>query len=177
VGLWGEPYMMHLANRPRGDWSGRGWFEANGKKVEPRVRFVRWASDERSSTERLKDLVPRGLIGFRGRTCLASRLKATRGIDTGTRCGGCGAMGVTLGLPWDRDWKGGCRCLLGLPRIGRRTATSGEMWRGRYRATPMEREALKEQLQTGLRGWDGCSQCDVGQRVGILGCRAWERAR
>jgi flagellum-specific ATP synthase len=107
------------------------------------------------------------VIGFRGRHVLAMPLKATQGIRYGDAVL---AMGVTPGIAVGVEMEGRIVDALGSPLDGLTAPRVAEMWPldGTI-PHPMEREAIKDPLQTGLRVLDGMLTVGRGQRVGIFG--------
>jgi len=107
------------------------------------------------------------VIGFRGRHVLAMPLETTRGIRYGDAVL---AMGVTPGIAIGPEMKGRIVDALGSPLDALPAPRVMEVWPldGRVRH-PMEREAIREPLQTGLRVLDGMLTVGRGQRVGIFG--------
>jgi len=107
------------------------------------------------------------VIGFRGRRVLAMPLKATQGIRYGDAVL---AMGVTPGIAVGTEMEGRIVDALGSPLDGMSAPRVAEMWPldGTI-PHPMEREAIREPLQTGLRVLDGVLTVGRGQRVGVFG--------
>jgi flagellum-specific ATP synthase len=107
------------------------------------------------------------VIGFRGRHVLAMPLKATQGIRYGDAVL---AMGVTPGIAVGTEMEGRIVDALGAPLDGLPAPRVTEMWPlDSTIPHPMEREAIREPLQTGLRVLDGMLTVGRGQRVGIFG--------
>jgi flagellum-specific ATP synthase len=107
------------------------------------------------------------VIGFRGRRVVAMPLKATQGIQYGDAVL---AMGVAPGIGVGSEMEGRIVDALGLPLDGLPAARVAEVWPldGGV-PQPMEREAIREPLQTGLRVLDGMLTVGRGQRMGIFG--------
>jgi len=107
------------------------------------------------------------VIGFRGRHVLAMPLEATQGIRYRDAVL---AMGVTPAIAVGTEMEGRIVNALGAPLDGRETPRVAEMW-PLDGAVPdaMEREPIREPLQTGLRVLDGMLTVGRGQRVGIFG--------
>ncbi|MEO6807139.1 MAG: FliI/YscN family ATPase [Edaphobacter sp.] len=160
-----DAYRKQLAERPSWRWSGRV-VEANGQTVEaegPLCSVGECCEIVDGDGERHRAEV----IGFRGRHVLAMPLKATRGIRYGDAVL---AMGVTPGIAVGTEMEGRIVDALGSPLDGLAAPRAVEMWPldGTI-PHPMEREAIKEPLQTGLRVLDGMLTVGRGQRVGIFG--------
>jgi flagellum-specific ATP synthase len=110
---------------------------------------------------------PAEVIGFRGRHVLAMPLKATQGIRYGDAVL---AMGVTPGIAVGTEMEGRIVDALGAPLDGQPAPRVAQMWPLDGTVPhPMERKAIKEPLQTGLRVLDGMLTVGRGQRVGIFG--------
>jgi flagellum-specific ATP synthase len=159
------PYLRQLAERPAWRWSGRV-VEANEQTVEAEGPLcsvgecceIVGGNGERHRAE---------IIGFRGRHVLAMPLKATRGIRHGDALR---AMGVTPGIAVGTEMEGRIVDALGSPLDGLPAPRVAEMWPLDGTVPhPMEREAIREPLQTGLRVLDGMLSVGRGQRVGIFG--------
>jgi flagellum-specific ATP synthase len=158
-------YRKQLADRPSWRWSGRV-VEANGQTIEaegPLCSVGECCEIVDGDGERHRAEV----IGFRGRHVLAMPLKATQGIRYGDAVL---AMGVTPGIAVGTEMEGRIVDALGSPLDGLPAPRVVEMWPldGTI-PHPMEREAIKEPLQTGLRVLDGMLTVGRGQRVGIFG--------
>jgi flagellum-specific ATP synthase len=107
------------------------------------------------------------VIGFRGRHVIAMPLEATQGIRYGDAVL---AMGVTPAIAVGDGMTGRIVDALGLPLDGMSAPRVQEMRPlDGTGPQPMEREAIKEPLQTGLRVLDGMLTVGRGQRVGIFG--------
>jgi flagellum-specific ATP synthase len=159
------PYMSQLATRPAWRWSGRV-LEANGQTVEAEglVCSVGECCEIVDGTGR-RHLAE--VIGFRGRHLLAMPLKDTQGIRYGDTVF---AMGVTPGIAVGKEMEGRIVDALGAPLDGLPTPRVAQMWSLDGTVPhPMEREPIKEPLQTGLRVLDGMLTVGRGQRVGIFG--------
>ena len=163
VGL--APYLTQLADRPAWRWCGRV-VEANGQTVEaegPLCSVGECCEIVGGDGERHRAEV----IGFRGRHVLAMPLKATQGIRYGDAVL---AMGVTPGIAVGTEMEGRIVDALGAPLDGLPAPRVTEMWPlDSTIPHPMEREAIREPLQTGLRVLDGMLTVGRGQRVGIFG--------
>jgi len=158
-------YMRRLGQRPAWRWSGRV-VEANGQTVEsegPLCSVGECCEIVDGEGERHRAEV----IGFRGRHVLAMPLKETRGIRYGDAVL---AMGVTPGIAVGTEMQGRIVDALGSPLDGLPAPRVAEIWPldGTI-PHPMEREAIREPLQTGLRVLDGMLTIGRGQRVGIFG--------
>jgi flagellum-specific ATP synthase len=159
------PYLAHLAQRPTWRWSGRV-VEANGQTVEsegPLCSVGECCEIVDGDGQRHRADV----IGFRGRHVLAMPLKATQGIRYGDAVQ---AMGVMPGIAVGTEMEGRIVDALGSPLDGLPMPRPTEMWPldGTV-PRPMERESIRDPLQTGLRVLDGMLTVGRGQRVGIFG--------
>lgn len=158
-------YLTQLANRPAWRWSGRV-VEANGQTIEAEGPLCSVGEcceivDGEGQRHRAE------VIGFRGRHVLAMPLQATQGIRYGDAVL---AMGVTPGIAVATEMEGRIVDALGSPLDGLPAPRVGEMWPLDGTVPhPMERESIKEPLQTGLRVLDGMLTVGRGQRVGIFG--------
>jgi flagellum-specific ATP synthase len=107
------------------------------------------------------------VIGFRGRHLLAMPLEATQGIRYGDAVL---ATGVTARIAVGNEMEGRILDALGAPLDGMPAPRASELWPLDGTVPhPMEREAIREPLQTGLRVLDGMLTVGRGQRVGIFG--------
>jgi flagellum-specific ATP synthase len=158
-------YMTQLASRPAWRWSGRV-VEANGQTVEsegPLCSVGECCEIVDSEGQRHRAEV----IGFRGRHVLAMPLKATQGIRYGDAVL---ALGVTPQIAVGAEMEGRIVDALGAPLDGMPRPRAAEMWPLDGTVPhPMEREPIREPLQTGLRVLDGMLTVGRGQRVGIFG--------
>jgi flagellum-specific ATP synthase len=158
-------YLTQLANRPAWRWSGRV-VEANGQTIEAEGPLCSVGEcceivDGEGQRHRAE------VIGFRGRHVLAMPLQATQGIRYGDAVL---AMGVTPGIAVVTEMEGRIVDALGSPLDGLPAPRVGEMWPLDGTVPhPMERESIKEPLQTGLRVLDAMLTVGRGQRVGIFG--------
>jgi flagellum-specific ATP synthase len=157
--------MTQLASRPAWRWSGRV-VEANGQTVEsegPLCSVGECCEIVDSEGQRHRAEV----IGFRGRHVLAMPLKATQGIRYGDAVL---ALGVTPQIAVGAEMEGRIVDALGAPLDGMPRPRAAEMWPLDGTVPhPMEREPIREPLQTGLRVLDGMLTVGRGQRVGIFG--------
>ena len=159
------PYLAHLAQRSTWRWTGRV-VEANGQTVEsegPLCSVGECCEIVDGDGQRHRADV----IGFRGRHVLAMPLKATQGIRYGDAVQ---AMGVMPGIAVGTEMEGRIVDALGSPLDGLPMPRPTEMWPldGTV-PRPMERESIRDPLQTGLRVLDGMLTVGRGQRVGIFG--------
>jgi flagellum-specific ATP synthase len=158
-------YMTQLASRPSWRWSGRVT-EANGLTIEAEGPLCSVGEcceivDDEGQRHRAE------VIGFRGRHVIAMPLEATQGIRYGDAVL---AMGVTPAIAVGDGMTGRIVDALGLPLDGMSAPRVQEMRPlDGTGPQPMEREAIKEPLQTGLRVLDGMLTVGRGQRVGIFG--------
>lgn len=159
------PYMSQLATRPPWRWSGRV-LEANGQTVEAEglVCSVGECCEivDGTGSRHLAEV-----IGFRGRRLLAMPLKNTQGIRYGDTVF---AMGVTPEIAVGKEMEGRIVDAFGAPLDDLPAPRVAQMWSLDGTVPhPMEREPIKEPLQTGLRVLDGMLTVGRGQRVGIFG--------
>jgi flagellum-specific ATP synthase len=163
VGL--SSYLAQLTNRPAWRWAGRV-VEADGQTVEaegPLCSVGECCEIVAGNGERHRAEV----IGFHGRRVLAMPLKTTQGIRYGDAVL---AMGVAPGIAVGIEMEGRIVDALGSPLDGLPAPRVAEMWPLDGAVPhPMERESIRESLQTGLRVLDGMLTVGRGQRVGIFG--------
>jgi flagellum-specific ATP synthase len=159
------PFFSQLAAKPAWRWSGRV-VEANGQTIEaegPLCSVGECCEIVDGDGQRHRAEV----IGFRGRHVLAMPLEATQGIRYGDTLL---AMGVTPQIAVGEQMEGRILNALGAPLDGLPAPRVAEMWPlDGVVPHPMEREPIKEPLQTGLRVLDGMLTVGRGQRVGIFG--------
>jgi len=159
------PYFTRLAARPFWRWSGRV-VEANGQTIETEGPLCSVGEcceimDGEGHRHRAE------VIGFRGRHVLAMPLEATQGIRYGDTVM---AMGTTPGIAVGEEMEGRLLNALGAPLDGLPAPRATEIWPLDGAVPhPMERKAIKEPLQTGLRVLDGMLTVGRGQRLGIFG--------
>jgi flagellum-specific ATP synthase len=159
------PYFTQLATRPAWRWSGRV-VEANGQTVESEGPLC--------SVGECCEIVGRDgqrhaaeVIGFRGRHVLAMPMEETQGIRYGD---GVLAMGVAPSIGVGEQMQGRIFNALGEPLDGLPARRVEARWPlGGVVPHPMEREPIKDPLQTGLRVLDGMLTVGRGQRIGIFG--------
>jgi flagellum-specific ATP synthase len=107
------------------------------------------------------------VIGFRGRHVLAMPVQQPRGIQYGDVVM---AMGVTPGIAVGERMQGRILDALGAPLDELPMLKAESMWPLEGKAPhPMERETIREPLQTGVRALDGMLTVGRGQRIGIFG--------
>ena len=159
------PYFRQLATRPAWRWSGRV-VEANGQTVEAEGPLCSVGECcEVVGSDGKRHLAE--VIGFRGRHVLAMPLKATQGVRYGDAVL---AMGVTPGILVGNAMAGRILDAVGSPLDGLPMPRMTQMWPLDGQVPhPLEREPIKEPLQTGLRVLDGMLTVGRGQRVGIFG--------
>lgn len=159
------PYLMRLADKPAWRWSGHV-VEANGQTVEsegPPCSVGECCEIVDGDGERH----PAEVIGFRGRHVLAMPLQATRGIRYGDAVL---STGVTARIAVGTETEGRILDALGAPLDDMPAPRTSETWPLDGTVPhPMEREAIREPLQTGVRVLDGMLTVGRGQRVGIFG--------
>ena len=158
-------YFAQLVARPTGRWGGRV-VEANGQTVEsegPLCSVGECCEIVDSDGRRHRAEV----IGFRGRHVLAMPVQATQGIQYGDVVM---SMGVTPGIAVGERMQGRILDALGVPLDGLPMVRTEERWPVDGKVPhPMEREAIREPLQTGVRVLDGMLTVGRGQRIGIFG--------
>ena len=160
-----EPYFARLAARPAWRWSGRV-VEANGQTVE--------AEGPLCSVGECCEILDRAghrhraeVIGFSGRHVVAMPLEATEGIRFGDSLT---AMGIAPGIAVGEEMASRIVNALGMPLDGLPAPRVSEVWPLDGAVPhPMEREPIREPLQTGLRVLDGMLTVGRGQRIGIFG--------
>jgi flagellum-specific ATP synthase len=159
------PYFSQLAAKPAWRWSGRV-VEANGQTIEAEGPLC--AVGECCEIVDGDGLRHRAeVIGFRGRHVLAMPLEATQGIRYGDALF---AMGVTPQIAVGEEMEGRILSALGAPLDELPAPHVAKMWPLDGDVPhPMEREPIKQPLQTGLRVLDGMLTVGRGQRVGIFG--------
>jgi flagellum-specific ATP synthase len=107
------------------------------------------------------------VIGFRGTNVVSMPLNATQGIQYGD---GVQALGMMPSLAVGEQMQGRILNALGEPLDGLPAPRVRAMWPLDGEAPmPMDREPIREPLQTGLRVIDGMLTVGRGQRVGIFG--------
>lgn len=160
-----EPYFATLETRPAWKWVGRV-VQATGQTVESEGPLcsvgesceVLDESGRRHAAE---------VIGFRGPNVVSMPLHATQGIQYGD---GVQALGSTPSIAVGEQMQGRILNALGEPLDGLPAPRVRAMWPLDCAAPkPMEREPIREPLQTGLRVIDGMLTVGRGQRVGIFG--------
>ena len=159
------PYLTQLAERPAWRWSGRV-VEANAQTVESEGPLCSVGEcceivDREGQRHRAE------VIGFRGRHVVAMPLKATQGVQYGDAML---AIGVTPAIAVGTEMTGRIVDALGSPLDGLPMPRMAEFWPLDGGVPhPMEREAIREQMQTGIRVLDGMLTVGRGQRIGIFG--------
>lgn len=160
-----DTYFAQLEMMPSWRWGGRV-VEANGQTVEsegPLCSVGECCEIVDGEGERYRAEV----IGFRGRHVLAMPLEATQGIRYGDTVI---AMGAAPGIAVGRAMEGRILNALGAPLDGLSALRATETWPlDGVVPHPMEREPIKEPMQTGLRVLDGMLTVGRGQRIGIFG--------
>ncbi|MEI9980584.1 MAG: FliI/YscN family ATPase [Edaphobacter sp.] len=159
------PFLARLASRPAWRWSGRV-VEANGQTVESEGPLCSVGEcceivDDEGGRHQAE------VIGFRGKHVLTMPLKATQGVRYGDAVL---PMGVAPAIAVGAAMEGRIVDALGSPLDGLGALRLAEMWPLDGTVPhPMEREPIKEPLQTGIRVLDGMLTVGRGQRVGIFG--------
>ena len=160
-----QPYFATLATRPAWKWMGRV-VQASGQTLESEGPLCSVGescelvdeSGRRHAAE---------VIGFRGPHVISMPLNATQGIQYGD---GVQALGSMPSLAVGEQMQGRILNALGEPLDGLPPPRVRAMWPLDGEAPmPMEREPIREPLQTGLRVIDGLLTVGRGQRVGIFG--------
>jgi flagellum-specific ATP synthase len=160
-----EPYFSRLDKRPAWRWSGRV-VEASGQTVEsegPLCSVGECCEILDSFGRRHRAEV----IGVRGRHVVAMPLKSTQGIRFGDVMR---ALGETPSLAVGSQMAGRILDALGAPLDGMPAPRVKQMWPldGAVPG-PMDRDPIRQPLQTGLRVLDGLLTVGRGQRIGIFG--------
>jgi flagellum-specific ATP synthase len=159
------PYFSRLAVRPAWRWCGRV-VKADGQTVESEGPLcsvgesceIRDGMGERHRAE---------VIGFRGRHVLVMPLEATQGIRYGDRVT---ALGERAAVSVGEQMAGRVLNALGAPMDGLPPVRLTAMWPlDGSMPLAMDREPIREPLQTGLRVLDGMLTVGRGQRIGIFG--------
>lgn len=160
-----ESYFTRLAVRPAWRWCGRV-VKADGQTVESEGPLCSVGE----SCEIMDDTGLRHraeVIGFRERHVLVMPLEATLGIRYGDRVS---ALGERAGIRVGEQMSGRILNALGSPMDGLPNLRLSETWPlDGSMPCAMEREPIREPLQTGLRVLDGMLTVGRGQRVGIFG--------
>ena len=158
-------YFTQMTARPAWRWSGRV-VEANGQTVEsegPLCSVGEYCEIVDGEGRRHRAEV----IGFRGRHVLTMPLQTTQGIRYGDAVM---AMGVTPEIAVAEQMQGRILDAVGAPLDGLPMVRAHGTWPLDGKTPhPMEREAIREPLQTGVRVLDGMLTVGRGQRVGIFG--------
>ena len=160
-----DPFFRQLASRSARRWSGR-IVEANGQTVEAKGPLCSVGECcELIGLDGKRHLAE--VIGFRGKHVLAMPLAATQGLRYGDSVI---ALGVTPGVPVGDEMEGRIFDALGTPLDHFDSPRSTGVWPLDGQVPhPMERQFIREPLQTGLRVLDGMLTIGRGQRVGIFG--------
>ncbi len=158
-------YFAMLEQRPAWRWVGRV-VQANGQTVESEGPLCS-VGECCEVTDAAGVRHPGEVIGFRGTNVLAMPLEATQGIQYGD---GVQALGTLPSIAVGEQMQGRILDALGAPLDGLPRPRVREVWPLDGAApAPMEREPIREPLQTGLRVIDGLLTVGRGQRVGIFG--------
>ncbi len=158
-------FFLSLESRPAWRWLGRVQ-EANGQTVESEGPLC-------SVGECCEVIDSLGLrhagevIGFRGTRVVSMPLDATQGIQFGD---GVQAMGAAPSIAVGEQMQGRILSALGEPLDGQARPRVRELWPLEGVAPmPMDREPIREPLDTGIKVIDGLLTVGRGQRVGIFG--------
>ncbi len=158
-------FFATLETRPAWRWTGNV-LQANGQTVEsegPLCSVGECCEVIDSSGVRH----PGEVIGFRGTNVVSMPLDATQGIQYGD---GVQALGSLPSIAVGEQMQGRVLNALGEPLDGMPKPRVRELWPLDGAAPmPMEREPIREPLQTGLRVIDGLLTVGRGQRIGIFG--------
>ena len=158
-------FFSTLESRPAWRWTG-SVVQANGQTVEsqgPLCSVGECCEVIDSAGVRH----PGEVIGFRGTNVVSMPLDATQGIQYGDQVQ---ALGSLPSIAVGEQMQGRILNALGEPLDGMSRPRVREMWPLDGAAPmPMEREPIREPLQTGLRVIDGLLTVGRGQRVGIFG--------
>jgi flagellum-specific ATP synthase len=160
-----HPYFAMLETRPSWRWMGRV-VQASGQTVESEGPLCSVGEsceviDERGQRHAAE------VIGFRGTNVVSMPLNATQGIQYGD---GVQALGSLPLLAVGEQMQGRILNALGEPLDDGAAPRVRAMWPlDGAPPGPMEREPIREPLQTGLRVVDGMLTVGRGQRVGIFG--------
>jgi flagellum-specific ATP synthase len=158
-------YFAMLETRPAWKWTGRVVL-AGGQTVEsegPLCSVGECCEIIDSTSKRHAGEV----IGFRGRHVISMPLGETQGIQYGDAMQ---ALGSLPSIAVGEQMQGRILNALGQPLDGLARPRVREMWPlDGVTPTPMEREPIREPLQTGVRVIDGLLTIGRGQRVGIFG--------
>ena len=159
------PYFSRLALKPSWRWCGRV-VKADGQTVESEGPLCS-VGESCEITDGTAVRHRAEVIGFRGRHVLVMPLEATLGIRYGNEVT---ALGERPGIAVGEQMAGRVLNALGAPMDGMPAPRLEEMW-PLDGAIPdaMEREPIREPLQTGLRVLDGMLTVGRGQRIGIFG--------
>jgi flagellum-specific ATP synthase len=160
-----EPYFALLETRPAWRWIGRV-VRASGQTVESEGPLCSVGEscvvEDQAGMRHAAEV-----IGFRGANVVSMPLDATQGIQYGD---GVQALGGMPSIAVGEQMQGRILNALGEPLDGRPAPRVRAMWPLDGAApSPMEREPIREPLQTGVRAIDGLLTVGRGQRVGIFG--------
>ena len=160
-----ETYFAALEQRPAWRWIGRV-VQANGQTVESAGPLC-CVGESCEIIDAAGCRHPGEVIGFRGAHVVSMPLHATQGIQYGDAVQALSAM-PSLGV--GEAMQGRILDALGGPLDGLPRPRVQATWPLDSAAPmPMQRESIREPLQTGLRVIDGLLTVGRGQRVGIFG--------
>ncbi len=160
-----EPYFATLETRPAWRWVGRV-VQATGQTVESEGPLCSVGEgcevvDENGRRHAAE------VIGFRGPNVVSMPLHATQGIQYGD---GVQALGSMPSIAVGEQMQGRIMNALGEPLDGLPAPRVRAMWPLDGAAPkPLEREPIRDPLQTGVRAIDGMLTVGRGQRVGVFG--------
>ncbi|NYF80342.1 FliI/YscN family ATPase [Granulicella arctica] len=160
-----SPYFSRLDSKPSWRWRGRV-VKADGQTVESEGPLCS-VGESCEITDGTGGLHRAEAIGFRGRHVLVMPMEATLGIRYGDTVT---ALGERPGILVGEEMAGRVLNALGAPMDGLPALRLTETWPldGSI-PRAMEREPIREPLQTGLRVLDGMLTVGRGQRIGIFG--------
>lgn len=158
-------YFAALETRPSWRWCGRV-LEANGQTVRSEGPLCSVGECcEIIDANGLRH--PGEVIGFRGSQVVSMPLNATRGIQFGD---GVQALGAQPSLAVGEQMQGRILNALGEPIDGLSKPRVRRLWPlDAAPPAPMDRQAIRQPLQTGVRVVDALLTIGRGQRVGIFG--------
>jgi flagellum-specific ATP synthase len=160
-----KPYFTRLAIRPAWRWCGHV-VKADGQTVESEGPLCS-VGESCEITDGDGGRHRAEVIGFRGRHVLVMPLEATLGIRYGDRVT---ALGERSGIGVGEQMAGRVLDAMGAPVDDRPALRLAETWPlDGLMPRAMEREHIREPLQTGVRALDGMLTVGRGQRIGIFG--------
>lgn len=159
------PYFSRLTLKPSWRWCGHV-VKADGQTVESEGPLCS-VGESCEITDGSKSRHRAEVIGFRGRNVLVMPLEATLGIRYGDEVT---ALAERPGIAVGVAMAGRVLNALGAPMDGLPAPRLETMWPlDETVPKAMEREPIREPLQTGIRVLDGMLTVGRGQRIGIFG--------